>query len=712
VWGYENNIKKYYYITTFSPYFYGSFVDRGVFPKEELLEKVYVKHPHDVKEERKKYLYQYSADILYHNRYLIDTYYNEKMIPEANYRLAFLDIENLTNEVTKEFPNVQKADYPITLISVKDNWTEKLYTFGWHKKESWMDFKDNIYILKSEKDFLANFIDFWKIMSFDVVTGWNIDNYDIPYLHNRLKKLGQTNVLSPIKQIEWDTYKEKFNIAGLSTVDYYKHYEKRTQGRKESYKLNNIAEEELGYGKIDYEGSLSELWENDIKKYIEYNRRDVDLVWGLEKKLQYVKLADGMRRICKIVWDDVLTPTKMYDNIILSRLKSEGKVARSKTKSEERSIKGAFVGEPEVGVHDWVADLDATSLYPSIITSLNISPECDSVFSDKGLFPKIIEDLIAKRKEYKDRYKKDGNVTDYMAQWSYKILANSMYGIMKNPGFRFHNPDNAEKITLTGQKIIKFARKKLEEKGYKSVYSDTDSCYLKLKNVSTIEEAKKECKEIQDYVNNSMSEIEKELGIPKSDLHFKQEIIARRGIFLQSSSGKATKKRYVLWVVNEEGRDVDEIKYVGMESVRSDTPRIVRHFLKDFYKKILKDRAGVGELRKMVNEFKVKLTTVPADDIGLPMSITKPLEEYGGNSVHVTGINFWNKYYYPKIKGNVQIKYYYVRGAESHVISVPDGEKFPKELQVDYPRMIERLVDLKVEKVFDILQPKVTLMDF
>ena len=303
-------------------------------------------------------------------------------------------------------------------------------------------------------------------------------------------------------------------------------------------------------------------------------------------------------------------------------------------------------------------------------------------------------------------------MSDFMFQWSYKILANSMYGVMANPGFRFHNPDMAEKVTTTGQKVIKFSRKKLEESGYVPLYSDTDSSFLQLKDVKSIEDAKLECKKLQDFVNDSMSEIEKELGVPEGNLYFKQEIIAKRALFLQSSSGKATKKRYVLWVVNDEGKDVDEMKFVGVESIRSDTPRLVRRFLKNFYTMILKERKSVSELRKYSEDFKKKLREVPIDDIGLPMGITKPLDQYKGNSVHITGIRYWNKHYYPKIEGICKIKYFYLKNSESHVISVPDGEKFPKELHLDYDRMIERLVDMKVEKVFDVITPKVTLNDF
>jgi len=722
LWYYEDGKKKYRYAIDFKPYFYGSFVDRGVFPKEIDVDKIFVKHPHDVKEERKKYPFQYSADILYFNRLLIDTYYKEP-IPECNFRTAYIDIENLTNEKTKEFPVAHKAEFPMTAITIKDNWSKKLFTFAWHEKEQWMDFKNNIFVFKTEKELLANFVNFWKVMDFDVVTGWNINNYDIPYLHNRLKRFNYINSLSTIRQVEYDSHNGRYKISGLSVIDYLEHYDKRSLGEKESYKLNNVAEDELGHGKIDYEGSLGDLWRNDIHKYLDYNRRDVELVWELENGngisghknefgLKYIQIADGIRRVCRVIFDDVLTSTKLHDNAILCALKREGKIARSKIRMEDRKIAGAFVFEPKIGIHDWVTDLDATGLYPSIIIAQNISPEVSSPFDEKGIVPKVVEEYIKQRKVYKDKYKKTGNITDFSAQWAYKILANSLYGVIKNVGFRFHNPDMAEKITLTGQKILKFTHKKLTEKGYEPIYGDTDSTFLCLKNSTTVEEAKKECRELQNYINGCMPEIEKELGVPNGNLHFKQEIIARRGLFLQSSSGKATKKRYVLWVVNEEGRDVDEMKFVGVESVRSDTPKVVRTFLKKFYTMILKERKSISELRKFVEDFKKEIPTLPVDDIGLPMGITKPLEEYSGNSIHVAGINYWNKHYLPKISGSIKIKYYYIRGAESHVISVPDGEKFPKELNVDYPKMIERLVDMKVEKVFDIIQPKVTLMDF
>ena len=704
-WYYEGEQKKYKKITDFQPYFYSSPEDKGVFANIDKLDKHVVKHPSDIKNERSKYKYTYEADVSFLNRYLIDTYYHSS-IPDAPVRIAFIDIETMYNEETREFPSPYKAEFPITAITVKDSKTEKTFSFVWHDKETLINTEENIFIYKTEKELIVNFLDFWKYYNFDIVTGWNTKGFDIPFIHNRLQRLKFGNALSPINIVTIDNYESECKIAGIANLDYQEHYKARSQSKKESYKLQNIAQEELGEGKVDFEGSLMELWRNNIHDYIKYNRQDVELVFKLEKKLQYIKLADGIRKIGRCSFDDILYNTKIYDNHLLATAREwKNWAAWTKPKSSKKErIKGAFVGEPEIGIHDWVADLDATALYPSIIISKNISPETNGPMDEQGLIPYVISDIIKRRKDFKEKYKQTRDTSDYMRQWSYKILANSLYGALAYPGFRFYNIKQAALITGTGQEIIKFARKSLEQKGYKPLYSDTDSTFIKLKNIATIEDAKKECKEVQDYVNESLKIIEKEMGIPPGILYFKQEIIARKAMFLQGSSGKATKKRYVLWVVNDEGKDVDEMKYVGVEAIRSDTPRIGRKFLKKFYIMLLKENKSVSELKKYCEDFKIQLRKEAPENIGLPMGISKNIKDYDkGGKIHVTGAKFWNKYFTPKIKGNCKVKYYFIHHSESHVISIPDGEKFPEGIIIDYNQMIFRLVDLKVEKVFDVL---------
>lgn len=714
IWFYEGNVKKYKFETNFKPYFYGCFDDKRVFTKQEEIEKVFVQHPADVRKERTKYPFTYEADVLYHNRYLIDTYYKEP-IPPCNFRLAFFDIENLYDETTKAVPNVMKADYAITAISVLDCWTKKVYSFAWHPTITKIDKTNKVFIFPTEKQMFKAFLEFWKTKSFDVISGWNSADYDLPYLVNRLTKFGLEKELSPIKEINFDKRENIYKIAGISHLDYMEHCKRRATQDKESWSLDFVAKEVLGKGKIPLAQSTNKTWENDIEKLIEYNRNDVELLYELEygseakkneKGFRFIELADELRRIGRIIFDDTLKNSKIFDNLIICKLKEEGLVARTKPQisdDEEKDFIGAFVKEPKKGIYDWIIDLDVTSLYPSIILSLNISPEITSIFQEKGIIPKVLEKIQELRKKYKDEYKETRSQTAYLRQWAYKILANSLYGYLGYRGSRLFDIKLAEKVTLTGQKIIKFASKKIEEKGYRVIYNDTDSIFVQI-NPLDLPEAKRICKEIQDYVNNSMKEIEQQLGMKNNMLHFKQETIARRAVFL-------AKKRYVMWVINDEGKDVDNMKYIGIDSVRSDTPKIAKRFLKRVYEMALKGKEK-SEIERYIETFRNSLFKLPPEEIALPIAIKKNPEDYGSKPIHVAGAILWNKHFFPKISEGMKIKYIYLKGCEKqfegvgHVLSIPNGEKIPDFFVVDYEHMARRLVDMKVMDLMELIGKK------
>ncbi len=714
VWFYDEQGKKQYrLITDFKPYFYGSHEDKGIICKESEVEKIYVNHPAEVREKRKEYFYTACADILYYNRYLIDTYSAEP-IPKAPLRIGYFDIENLYDETTKAMPSAKKADFPITAISVLDSKTGSTFTFAWHDVIQKVDNEQFIYIYKTEQAMLSSFLTFLQAKSFDVICGWNSEDYDLPYIVNRLIKFGWERLLSPspVNEIYFDEREEKWHIAGLSHIDYMLHCKKRNQREKESWSLDFVANEILGKQKIKPKKNLNQLWKEDLDEFLEYNRWDVQLVYELEQKLRFLELADEIRRLGRVTFDDTLKNSRIFDNVIIAKLKEKGKVVRTKQGNKETTdFEGAYVKEPKQGIYEWVADLDASALYPSIILSQNISPECIEGSTEIGIIPEILGDFMELRKRYKQEYLLTRDEAAFIRQTACKFLVNSVYGYLGYYGARLYDAKLAEKVTKTGQKIIKYAIDVVEKAGHEVIASDTDSIFFKT-NGNNLQTAKENAISLQKTVNEKLGVIEKEIGMKEGLIFFKLETISKSAMFFHKKSGEGAKKKYVLHVVEEEGKEVDKIEYTGLEVVRSDTP----HFAKKYLKKIYEEAIRTGNKEKigvLISEYRKKIMELPAEEIGLPISIKENPTNFIGKKhvpIHASGAIFWNKYFNPKIVGRTKVKYLYIlpsaKYGSSHVISLPQGEKLPEGITVDYAHMEQRLVDMKLSSLMDIFEIK------
>ena len=395
---------------------------------------------------------------------------------------------------------------------------------------------------------LIAFVNAWEEISPTIITGWNIDFFDVTYLYNRLKRvLGtkQANRLSPIGKVHWNKYRKRYIIAGVSALDYIALYKNFTYTQLPNYRLDTVAQKELSRGKIEYDGNLDQLFRDDIEKFCEYNLVDVELVVDMDKKLQFIDLARAICHAGHVFYEDFLFSSKWLEGAILTFLRRNGRVAPNKPRralrnndgsdGEDKFI-GAYVKQPKPGLYKWVYDLDLTSLYPSIIMSINISPETKmgkvkgysaeshmkgelesysiidnegnesnpipkenfmsfidqqklSVASngvlyrtDKvGIIPEILNVWFDKRVEYKDQMKKfgkAGNDEKYkffaQRQLVQKIMLNSLYGVLGLPSFRFYDIDNAEAVTLTGQTVIKTTEKIANQYYSKNIGEEKD----------------------------------------------------------------------------------------------------------------------------------------------------------------------------------------------------------------------------------------------
>lgn len=306
-----------------------------------------------------------------------------------------------------------------------------------------------------ESDLLNAFLDLWEELDPDIVTGWNVQFYDMPYIHNRIERvLGGKAVkrLSPWRDVRSrkKVFMERENLiyefSGVTVLDYYDLYKKFTFVTRESYKLQHIAMIELGEGKINYDdvGTLADLYRSDFQRFMEYNIKDTRLVLQLEDKLRLIELAQALAYSARTNLDDVFSQVRMWDCIIYNHLRSKRIAIPPKPRAEKREqFAGAYVKEPKAGAYGWVVSLDLDSLYPHLIMQYNLSPEtlvdeaipelnADTLLSDTdrfsgalarahgrdlcvagngtmyrrdihGFLPELMDTMYKQRREYKQR---------------------------------------------------------------------------------------------------------------------------------------------------------------------------------------------------------------------------------------------------------------------------------------------------------------------
>ena len=372
--------------------------------------------------EAKQWLEQYK-DVggfnIYGSTNYIHQYITEKFPLDIEFDRSAINVMSLDIETDYDngFPTPAKAEHPVLAItakSSKDN-VYRIWGCGDYDESSAL-IKPVRYIkCEDEYELLLKFLDYFSNegSSPDVVTGWNVKFFDIPYLVNRVaKKLGieQAKKFSPWGMVDYNKItrmgreEETYDLRGIQTLDYLDLFKKfgYTYGPQESYKLNHIAYVVLGEKKLSYDefGSLKNLYKEDFQKYIDYNVKDVQLIERLEDKMGLITLAMTVAYKGGVNYQDTFGVTAMWESIIYRKLLSKkivstigqilpvpyqivGATETSKNKPgpAERdrgypsSIAGGYVKDPQVGLHDWVVSFDLNSLYPNIIVQSNISPE-------------------------------------------------------------------------------------------------------------------------------------------------------------------------------------------------------------------------------------------------------------------------------------------------------------------------------------------------
>ena len=483
-----------------------------------------------------RYIYQYISDKYPQSEIKFDI---------SKIKLFTIDIEVASEN---GFPDVENAAEEVLLITIQDYTTKEIITWG---QGPFKLNKGNVYYKRfnNEYDLLNDFINWWMENTPEVITGWNSKLYDIPYIVRRLDRVLGEKLMKRLSPWGLVTEQEIFvsgrkqisyDVGGISQLDYLDLYKKFTYTNQESYRLDHIANVELGQKKLDHSefDTFKDFYTKGWQKFVEYNIIDVELVDRLEDKMKLIELALTMAYDAKVNYEDVFYQVRMWDTIIYNYLKERNIVIPPKERSDKDSkYAGAYVKEPIPGKYDWVVSFDLNSLYPHLIMQYNISPETlleekhpnvtvDKIlnrditfelYKDKavcangamfrkdvrGFLPELMEKIYKDRTIYKKKMleakqeyqkKKTKELEKEIArcnniQMARKIQLNSAYGAIGNQYFRYYKLANAEAITLSGQVSIRWIENKMnsylnkllktQEVDY-VIAADTDSIYLNM----------------------------------------------------------------------------------------------------------------------------------------------------------------------------------------------------------------------------------------
>jgi len=334
----------------------------------------------------------FEKDVDKDTRVLVDFYYQSDETP-SYHNLVYLDIEcEIAGALTPE--NIKDPKGKITSVALYDNNSKKYYCLILDEQQLMSEAKTEskeVIPYKTEKELLNGFLDLWIKLDPTIISGWNSEFFDIPYLYYRINKVvgnDMGNYLSPIQKVKVDmTHEanglvESINIGGINHLDYMNLFKKFITKQEPSYALGNIGEKYVKLGKIEYHGSLDKLFKEDVDKFIEYNIRDVEIIIELEKALKFIELTVTICHLCHTKYETIYYSTVLNDGAILTYLKRKGIVSPNKPTTYNPSLRtlqeeyaGGYLKDPTPGLYEWVIDLDFTSLYPSIIRSLNMGIE-------------------------------------------------------------------------------------------------------------------------------------------------------------------------------------------------------------------------------------------------------------------------------------------------------------------------------------------------
>ena len=733
-------------VTGFRPYFYASAEQVGAAPvpsgievepghaypsiRGETLCRLYTRRPTDVRDYRERYRH-YEADIPFATRFLIDNGltggveapslqadYHTLRAAEVNApaRTCMMDIEC---EDERGFPEPDRDK--IIAVTCWDSFQDDYTSFllapaGAVPVICPVDERIAVEVFTDEKEMLLGLARYMRERDPDVLSGWNFLEFDIPYIIARMERLG----VNPTCLARLEERTERTALRGRALFDLLDAYKKMHGSQRESYRLDSVAEEEVGETKIRFTGTVSGLWREDPARLVDYNRKDVELCVAINKKNHIIEFYREIARYVGCPLDRTLNSSQVIDIYILR--KAFGRfVLPSKGFAAAEEFEGATVFDPSRGVKENVVVLDLKSLYPMAMMTINASPETKDKEGEyrapngvrfrrepDGLTRSIIAELLKERelkKELRNRYAFGSPefILYDVQQNVLKVIMNTYYGVSGYARFRLYDREIGAAVTSVGRAIIEHTRTVIESLGYHVIYGDTDSCMVQLPptdTARTIETARK----IEAALNASYCEFaEKTLNADSHYFSIKFEKIYRR--FFQA--GK--KKRYAGHLVWKEGKDVDEIDIVGFELRRSDYPQITKEVQRTVIEKILKGESlpeVKAYLGAIITKFRAGKYTL--DEVGIPGGIQKALDQYETNDAHRRGAEYANIHLKADFKKGSKPKRIYIRSVKAKypktdVLCFEYGDQVPPEFVVDWETMLEKTIRQPISRIIEAL---------
>ena len=697
----------------------------------EPLKKVYVQNPKEVggyNGIRNEFDETWESDVYFRTRYWLDAMEPDEATEKD--RVLSFDIEV---DHSLDAANAPRA---ITAITAHDNFTDRYATFllnpdgkslSGFEEDNWI-----VYTYDDEREMLIDYIDFVKTIDPDVVTAWNLDSYDAPYLINRMRqKRVDYSELSPINEVEVSKDNKRIHtVRGREFVDMIPAFKKVYFSDLESWRLNSVGAELLGKEKVKFDTSLSQLWKDNPRKFIEYNKRDVEIMVDIDEKFQVWDLLKTIQKIVGINLGDIIHNTRITQAYFMR--KTDMCMPRS-TYSNDDKYQGATVLEETPGVTDNVAVLDLASQYPSSMISYNMSPEkkVDSPeetdaptvtpgngihfeYDELGFVPEILIELLNRRdKVKKERDKYEQGTDEYekldLRQAALKVIANSIYGALGHEKFVLYDREIARSTTYVGRQTVEWSVNKAEELGYAVAYGDTDSVMLEIGEDFELETVVDKASKLANYINESYDEYADKYGVDLRELGVDRQHmfeIELEKVYLRFFQQKAQKK-YGAKVGWKEGDYVSGWDW-AQYGKKSDMSQLSRDMQVTFLKKVLND-ADTQELQEYVTDIcsKIKNEEYDLDYVGIPSKMKKHPEEYKTDRPILRAVDFANKYLEEEFGKGDKPKYLYVKNTPTGMpdtdvvcfseVSLPDGFK------IDHDKMIRKTVQNKLKRIIAVL---------
>lgn len=675
----------------------------------------------------KKQIETYEADVRPQYQFLYDNQIQGLIKIEGPYDTAekvdrvYTDPEIKT--ITDKTPELKLAS-----IDTESDDKGNLYCIGIHTPDFSKTFmitdqkSDKIINCEDEEDCLQKFKEKIIELDPDIITGWNVIDFDFKFLQDLFRKhkisfdLGRTNDQLRLRIQSGFFRSSSIDIPGRQVIDalsfirdpFIKEAPSIKFANFPSYTLEDVSQAILGEGKIlkgkDRHKEIISLYEDKSKKSQEklasYNIKDCSLVYDILEKTKILDLSIERSLLTGLSIDRLTASIAAFDSLYLKETRKRSLAAPTNSfKKKESRITGGYVNSTEPGIYHNVLVFDFKSLYPSIMRTFNIDPssylekkESGSIESpnkayfrnENGILPEILKDLHKAREKAKKESRE-------LSSYAIKIIMNSFFGVLASPNCRFFNLKMANSITHFGQFLIKLTAEEIEKKGFKTIYSDTDSVFIET-NLG------------KDKANSLGSQIEKEINsfydnyVKKNysrssdlELEFEKQYISLMIPKVRGDSEKAAKKRYAGLIESKvDGKIEEKIEIVGLEAIRGDWTKAAQDFQKELLKKVFKSESP----QKFIKQYIEKLESGKLDSkLVYKKSIRKKLSDYTKTTP-------------PHVKAARKLK-----SLDSNVIKYYITTDGPEPIQnlkhkIDYEHYIDKQIKPIANQVLSLLDEK------